>query len=206
MKSIVNLFKMVQATRGMTLIGWALRGISRDQQSNLAEHHYLVTFISWRLALLAKRSGGIIDVQKVLEISLIHDLGETLGGDIPMPYGRRFPKARELAKAYEEHNQMYITSLFDDEEPYVKELFEEANAQTTDEGLVAKIGDYLELNHYLVFIKKFSEHDLEFIYSSLQGLSSKIHDKKTKFVIQNFLKNWKDEIFGKDVIDIISGI
>ena len=64
MKSIVNLFKMVQATRGMTLIGWALRGISRDQQSNLAEHHYLVTFISWRLALLAKREGGKINVQK----------------------------------------------------------------------------------------------------------------------------------------------
>jgi len=57
MHYLSKLFQLIQLTRSQPQYGYALSGIKQDDLSNLAEHHYLVTFIAWQLALLAKRAG-----------------------------------------------------------------------------------------------------------------------------------------------------
>ena len=75
MEHLTNLFKLIELTRSQPQYGYALAGIQQDELSNLAEHHYLVTFVAWQLASQVKRAGANIDIQKVLEFCLIHDLG-----------------------------------------------------------------------------------------------------------------------------------
>jgi len=74
MDYLTNLFKIIELTRSQSQYGYILAGIKRGDLSNLAEHHYLVTFIAWQLTLYVKSKGAKISVQKVLEFSLIHDL------------------------------------------------------------------------------------------------------------------------------------
>ena len=63
----------------------AIRHINRMWQrfgnpdfANLAEHHFRV---SWTAMVLAKRHGKA-DLAKVLQLALIHDIGESRTGDV----------------------------------------------------------------------------------------------------------------------------
>ncbi len=112
MDHLAKLFKLLEITRSQPQYGYALAGIPKGELSDLAQHHYLVTFIAWQLALSVQSKGAKINVQKVLEYSLIHDLGELFGGDIAMPYAKANPKARILAKAFEAENQKYLANFF----------------------------------------------------------------------------------------------
>jgi len=47
MDNLTKLFKLVELTRFQPQYGYALAGIPKEELSNLAEHHYLVTFIAW---------------------------------------------------------------------------------------------------------------------------------------------------------------
>ena len=63
MKNLPNLFKLMELTRAQVQYGYLMSGMRKDQLSNLAEHHYLVTFIGWQLALNLKEAGANIDAK-----------------------------------------------------------------------------------------------------------------------------------------------
>src|SRR3989344_8529769 len=102
MKHLTDLFKLMQLTRSQPQYGYVPGGVQQDELSNLAEHQYLVTFIAWQIARQLKSRGSKIDVLKVVEFSLVHDLGEVFGGDISSYYRKANPKALKYAKAFEE--------------------------------------------------------------------------------------------------------
>jgi putative hydrolase of HD superfamily len=60
--------------------GWAMRGI--PDAENVAAHSYGVTFIAM---VLIELSDQPLDAAKVLSIALLHDLPESVLGDIPSP-------------------------------------------------------------------------------------------------------------------------
>src|SRR5688572_26987474 len=101
MKKLTTLFRLLELTRAQPQYGYILAEIPKSDLSDLAQHHYLVTFVAWRLAVLVVQKGGKINLERVLELSLIHDLGELFGGDISMPYARANPAARNAAKEFE---------------------------------------------------------------------------------------------------------
>src|SRR3989344_2424446 len=115
MNNLVNLFKLIELTRSQVQYGYVLSGVRKHELSNLAEHHYLVVFMAWQLAKHLNAKGANLDEKKVLEIAIIHDLGELFGGDISRPYAMANPRARKLAKAYEFENirflRKYLTTL-----------------------------------------------------------------------------------------------
>ena len=77
---------------------WSL--MRNTQEENVAEHTAQVTMIAHALALLQNsRFGGQLDVRRVLELSLYHDAGEVITGDLPTPV-KYFTK--ELRTAYQE--------------------------------------------------------------------------------------------------------
>jgi 5'-deoxynucleotidase YfbR-like HD superfamily hydrolase len=163
MKHLTKLFKLLELTRSQPQYGYALRGIAQDNLSNLAEHHYLVAFIGWQLALEANRSGAHLNVLKVLEICLMHDLGELFGGDICLPYSRVNPKARNLAKAFEAENQNFLSKMFGSGETHFKSLALETMQPKSDEAIVAKLADYLETTHYLQYANSVDKESLGFV-------------------------------------------
>ncbi|SHH09346.1 HD domain-containing protein [Massilia sp. CF038] len=77
-KDLANILSFIKAAEGLK---HTLRSgrTSNGRQESTAEH-------SWRLALFAsvlQDEMGELDQLKVLALCLVHDLGETLGGDVP---------------------------------------------------------------------------------------------------------------------------
>ncbi len=151
MKHLTNLFKTLECTRAMPQAGYALSGIVQHEQSNLAEHHYLVAMIAWQLARNANAQGATLNVEKVLEYALVHDLGELFGGDIALPYWKVNPAARSLAKAFEEENRRFLTTLFGSQKDAVTQVMAEEGAHDNDESLLVKIADILSARSTNIF-------------------------------------------------------
>ena len=194
----------MELTRSQPQYGYALSGIQQDELSNLAEHHYLVTFIAWQLASHIKKAGAKINIEKVLEFCLIHDLGELFGGDIAMPYARSNPKARIHAKAFEEENQKFFAKFFGNESNHFKELGHEILNAKSDEAIVAKVADYMEIIHYKQYVRVFSKLDMKGIEPKLQSMISKTKNSITKRELSKFIKNWSKNIDKKGVLEILS--
>ena len=71
--------------------GWVMRGVA-DAES-VADHSFGVAFISMILA-------EIVDKAKLLTIALLHDLPESVIGDLPTPAAVHFPpEAKHKAEA-----------------------------------------------------------------------------------------------------------
>ena len=66
--------------------GWVMRGVA-DAES-VADHSFGVAFISMILAELVDRP---LDKAKLLTIALLHDLPESVIGDLPTPAAAYFP-------------------------------------------------------------------------------------------------------------------
>ncbi len=76
--------------------GWVLRGV--PEAESVAEHTYGVAFVALALAE-ASDEGFAFDRGRLLTIALLHDLAESVIGDIPLP-ARRFlpPGAKQSAE------------------------------------------------------------------------------------------------------------
>src|SRR3989344_6370229 len=203
MKHLTNLFKLMELTRSQPQYGYALAGIQQDELSNLAEHHYLVTFIAWQLASQVKKAGAKINISKVLEFGLVHDLGELLGGDISMSYARANPKARKHAKAFEEENQRFPSKFFGNQSQHFKELGHDILDAKSDEAIIAKMADYIEVTHYKQYVKVFSKFDTDLIKPKLVSMIEKMTDPVAKKELGKFVNDWTNDITKKEIPEIL---
>jgi len=194
----------MELTRSQPQYGYALAGIPQDELSNLAEHHYLVTFIAWQLARQVKNAGANINIAKVLEFALVHDLGELFGGDISMPYAKANPKAREYAKAFEEENQKFLARFFGNDSKHFKDLGHEILDAKSDEALIAKIADYIEVTHYKQYVKVFSKKfDVDLVEPKFQLVIAKMKDPIAREELSRFIKSWSADISKKEIPEIL---
>lgn len=193
MKNLAELFRLIETTRAQSQYGYIVSEIPKSELSDLAQHHYLVTFIAWQLALLCQESGGQLELDKVLELALLHDLGELLGGDIAMPYAKANPKARELAKAFEAENQRYLAKYFPNPKA-TDQLFEETIKFNSDEAVVAKVADYLEITHYKLYIRRLTEGDITMVEKKIADQLGKVKNKKTKVALQRTIRDWLKDL------------
>lgn len=204
MNHLVDLFKLIELTRSQPQYGYALGGVKKNDLSSLAEHHYMVAFIAWRLAVTVKEKGADIDVGKVLEFALIHDLGELLGGDIAMPYAQANPKARELAKAFEAENHRYLSEYFGEGKDHFLKLSEEIMNAISDESLIAKVADYMEVTHYKFYLGALTKADVEMIGPKLLEKVEKMKDDVAREYLTSFIHEWVASWPGKTVGEIVS--
>lgn len=189
--TLARLFHVIQLTRAQIQQGYLIRGVRRQDISNLAEHHYLVAFIAWQIVLLVERAGGKIDKAKVLEFSLVHDVGELLGGDIAMPYAKQNPKAREYAKAFEAENQKFLSKYFGEGKEYFELLSAEILNASSDESRIAKLADYIEVTHYLVYVQHFTESDVALIEGKIEKIILDFSDQTAQQALKEFFEEWK---------------
>ena len=108
---------------------------SDGRQESVAEH-------SWRLAIMAllcKDEYPSVNIEKVIKMCLLHDLGESVTGDIPA-----FKKTMQD----EESEQIAVISIIRElPDPYnheFNELFAEMNTLQTDEAKLFKALDNME--------------------------------------------------------------
>ena len=124
---------------------------SKGRRESVAEH-------SWRIALMAlfmQDEFPELDINKVIRMCLIHDLGECFTGDIPT-----FLKTAEDEKKEDRVLADWVASL---PEPYCRELaalYAEMNALQTGEARLYKSLDKLE-----AVIQEPHEYDLNLTYA-----------------------------------------
>ena len=205
MNEYTRLFKFIELTRSQPQYGYTLDGIRTDDLSNLAEHHYMVTFIAWQMARYLQNHGVEINVGNVLEHTLVHDLGELFGGDIAMTYARVNPLAKEKAKAFEAENQKFMAGLFPEQEKdYVMSLFAQDHQSTTLEAVVAKLADHMECVHFKDYIQAFIPDDITLVLEGFHKRIDILADNKAKDLLKNFIAEWAESFPGKNTRDLLT--
>ena len=108
---------------------------SSGRQESVAEH-------SWRTALMAMLTANAFpeaDIDKVIRMCLIHDLGEAFTGDIPS-----FDKTEADSKTEELALRQWVQTFPSPEREEWLALYEEMEAQQTQEARIYKALDKLE--------------------------------------------------------------
>jgi putative hydrolase of HD superfamily len=115
---------------------------SAGNPESVAEH-------TWRLCLMAMLLGpeiGGVDVGRLVQICLVHDLGEAISGDVPVPeQARRVASGAPPKHTDERQDVVTLASLLPvKQRDEVVALWEEYEAGTSLEGQLAKSLDKLE--------------------------------------------------------------
>lgn len=153
------LFRRLLKLKATPRTGWLDRGVPAGEGESIADHVLITTLIGW---ITADES---LDRDRVLKLTLIHDLAEAITGD-PPPYDRsdvpdasdpnavrEFFSRRHLrsaearaSKAHDEQRAMHeLTSLMPDTAARdITTLWEEYEAQETPEARFAKDLDIFE--------------------------------------------------------------
>jgi 5'-deoxynucleotidase YfbR-like HD superfamily hydrolase len=205
MKNLTNLFKLIELTRHIQQYGYVPAGIKRSDLSNIAEHQYLVTFIAWQLALYLKEKGANINIQRVMEISMVHDVGEILGGDISYYYGRSNPSARKAAKAFEQENINYLSQFFDNSKYFLDLHKMERGEIKSDEAIVERFGDLIEALHFKFTLNALLKNEVNETIKDLKKLLNRAEDPIVKRELLKFLNLWGKSLARGSTVDIIRG-
>ena len=127
---------------------------TKRRTESVAEH-------SWRISLMAfllKHEFEDLDINKVVDMCLIHDLGECFTGDIPT-----FVKTDSDRKTEEELLDEWVKSLPEEVSKSMTQLYDEMEKQETLEAKLYKALDKLEalIQHNESPIDTWSENEYE---------------------------------------------
>lgn len=127
---------------------------TKGKTESVAEH-------SWRVSLMAlflRREFPDVDIDKVVSMCLIHDLGECFTGDIPT-----FVKTDSDRQVEDSLLDQWIASLPAELSSDLRALYREMDAQETKEAKIYKALDKLEalIQHNESPISTWSENEYE---------------------------------------------
>lgn len=127
---------------------------SKGRTESVAEH-------SWRISLMAmllRHEFPDVDIDRVTDMCIIHDLGECFTGDIPT-----FVKTDSDRVTEDALLDKWVASLPDDISADLRSLYDEMNAQQTKEAKIYKALDKLEalIQHNESPISTWAENEYE---------------------------------------------
>lgn len=205
MTNLLKLFSLIQLTKEQPVSGYVIGGLKIQEVPSLAEHHYTATLMAYFMTQSITNAGGEINQNKVVAMTLIHDLSELFGGDIAGPLNRKYPDLREYKDRIGDRAVDVLCEFMDaSSEEEFRDLFEEMKIGTSDEAIVTKIIDQMDHQFFLEHHNFKSKYDPGyndyrpgFFDEHIMPLTSKISDKNTKDVMNRFLKKFKDKMFNK---------
>ena len=170
-RNLINLMKTAENLKNNTRHSWTSTG----RHESVAEH-------SWRLTLLAlfvRDEFPEADIDKVIRMCLIHDMGEAFTGDIPA-----FLKDADHETAETIAYQGWLDSLPPPYREDLSELWHEMEAQQTVEARLYKALDKMEtlIQHNEADTATWLplEHELNLTYGSEQvAFSPFLNELKT---------------------------
>lgn len=133
-ETLLDLLLELQILDRVPRSGYVLRGV--DHPESVSEHSWHVVFLVWALGSRVPD----LDVQRAMEIALVHDLAELRVGDLPRTAARYFPGG---AKAEAERAAM--EEILAPLPGRGRELYAEYQAGETPEARLVKACDKLQL-------------------------------------------------------------
>ena len=160
---------------------------SNGRRESVAEHSWMMTL----MAFFMRDEFPEADMDKVIRMCIIHDLGEAFTGDIPT-----FDKTEKDEKKEEELLNQWVKGLPDFYSKEMQSLYQEMEERTTLEAKIYKAIDGLEA----VIQHNFS--DLSTWIPREYEMNRTYADDKVAF--SEYLKQLREEI-RKDTIEKIEG-
>ena len=134
LQKIYQFFKDIEPLKDTLRTGITQQG----RQESVAEH-------SWRLATMAvvlcPAYFPALDLRKVMEMCLIHDLGEVINGDIPAPMQATLPDKSELERT---DFMEVCQALPEDLKDRLLQVWDEYEGASTPEARFVKAIDKIE--------------------------------------------------------------
>ena len=128
---------------------------SKGRHESVAEHSWMVTL----MAFLMKNEFPEADMNKIIQMCVIHDLGECFTGDIPV-----FDKSNTHRDSEETLLNNWVNSLPEPTRNEMLELYKEMEERQTLEAKIYKALDGLEalIQHNLSDLSTWSEKEYSF--------------------------------------------
>ncbi|KKQ52386.1 MAG: Phosphohydrolase [Candidatus Woesebacteria bacterium GW2011_GWB1_39_10b] len=136
-QDLLNLFRSSGGLKRIRRTGWVLKGI--QEAESVADHVFRVVFMCSVLA-----PGRKLDEKKLLDMALIHDLGETATSDIRWQEGKKFLAPEKSKNEIEESILKKILPHTQNEKYYLS-LFYDFRDQTSPEAKFLKEVEKLEM-------------------------------------------------------------
>lgn len=127
---------------------------SQGRHESVAEHSWMMTL----MAFFMKDEFPEADINKIIQMCIIHDLGECFTGDIPT-----FAKTKENESVEESLLANWVNSLPETTKDEMKSLYKEMEERQTLEAKIYKAIDSLEalIQHNFSDISTWSENEYE---------------------------------------------
>jgi len=140
LKKILKVFLTLQWAKELPRQGFIAMGFKRNEADSVAAHSFSTALLAYFLAKQLQKEGEKIDADKVLKMGLVHDIGETIVGDVGT-----FVKgmAGGVFKNIEEEGVKALVSDLDSKDEVI-ELVSEYNDRKTLEARVVKAADNLD--------------------------------------------------------------
>ncbi len=140
LKKILKVFLTLQWAKELPRQGFIAMGFKRNEADSVAAHSFSTSLLAYFLAKQLKKEGQKIDPEKVLKMGLVHDIGETIVGDVGT-----FVKgmAGGVFKDIEEEGVKALVKGLDFKEEII-DLVSEYNDRKTLEARVVKAADNLD--------------------------------------------------------------
>ncbi len=140
LKKILQFFLTLQWTKELPRQGFIAMGFKRNEADSVAAHSFATALLAYFLAKELKKQGQKIDPDKVLKMALVHDIGETIVGDVGT-----FVKgmAKGVFKDIEEEGVRALVSDLDSKDEIIQ-LVSEYNGRKSLEARVCKVADNLD--------------------------------------------------------------
>lgn len=140
LKKILKVFLTLQWAKELPRQGFIALGFKRNEADSVAAHSFTTALLSYFLAKQLQKEGVRIDADKALKMGLVHDIGETIVGDVGT-----FVKgmAGGVFKNIEEEGVKALVAGLDSEMEII-ELVKEYNDRKSIEARVVKAADNLD--------------------------------------------------------------
>lgn len=140
LKKILKVFLTLQWAKELPRQGFIALGFKRNEADSVAAHSFTTALLAYFLAKHLQKEGVKVDCEKVLKMGLVHDIGETIVGDVGT-----FVKsmAGGVFKDIEKEGVKALVEGIDGEDEIIS-LVEEYNKRSSVEARLVKVADNLD--------------------------------------------------------------
>ena len=140
LKRILKVFLTLQWAKELPRQGFIAMGFKRNEADSVAAHSFSAALLAYFLAKQLQKEGLNLDPDRVLKMGLLHDIGETIVGDVGT-----FVKgmAGGVFKNIEEEGVKTLVNGLDSSDE-ILELVSEYNDRKSLEARLVKVADNLD--------------------------------------------------------------
>ncbi len=136
-ENLLKVYFEIQSLKNLLRQGWLQKGIKKEKCESVADHSFSTTLLAW---LIADEYFSELDKNKIIQYTLVHEMGEIYAGDITPADGISEDKKYEL----ELESVEKIFQKINQGEKYIQ-LWKEFENSVNEEAKFVKQIDKLEM-------------------------------------------------------------